>query len=597
MFVVATAGHVDHGKSALVRALTGTDPDRWEEEHRRGLTIDLGFAATSLSSGRRVSFVDVPGHQRFLGNMLSGLGPAPVVCFVVAADQGWQAQSSDHRDAVAALGIDTGLIVVTRADLAQDRAPEVLEQARDELSTTGIGSAPAVIVSSTTGDGLDQLRSRLDEVLSSAARPADADPVRLWVDRAFSLRGAGTVVTGTLGSGQLHREQRLQMLGEDVDATVAVRGLHTHGSDVDALGPINRAAINLRGAATEQLGRGDVLLTPGAWHLSDTLDVRHTTGADLSHAPQRVTVVVGTAAVAARCRRFGDDHARLTLDRQLPLRIGDRLLLRHSAGHTVLSGAQVLDVAPPSLSRRGEGRRRTVTLAGMSAAGDLAEEVRRRACITAASLRRMGVPVPDELPAQVRQLGDWLVDAEQVTRWAQQLRDAVEDHLRQDLLSGGLSAGAAADHLTLPDRALLGPLISQADLHQVAGLITTGTDQRDLGTAETSMAVLERELAAQPFHAPEAYRLTELGLGERELAAAQRQRRLLRLAAGVVLLPSAPERAVRELAALEQPFTVSAARQLLGTTRRVAVPLLEHLDSAGMTRRVDASLREVLEPP
>ena len=132
MYVVATAGHVDHGKSTLVRALTGTEPDRWDEEHRRGLTIDLGFAATTLPSGQDVSFVDVPGHERFLGNMLSGLGPAPVVCFVVAADQGWQAQSSDHRDAAAALGIDTGLIVITRADLAPDRVPDVLEQVREE---------------------------------------------------------------------------------------------------------------------------------------------------------------------------------------------------------------------------------------------------------------------------------------------------------------------------------------------------------------------------------------------------------------------------------------------------------------------------------
>src|SRR5699024_10344858 len=155
-FVVATAGHVDHGKSTLVRALTGIEPDRWDEERRRGLTIDLGFAWTTLPSGRTVSFVDVPGHERFLGNMLAGVGPAPIVLFIVAADEGWQSQSADHRDAIAALGITQGLLVVTRADLAPDRVEEVLAEARTELAGTGLAEAPAVSVSALTGQGMGQ---------------------------------------------------------------------------------------------------------------------------------------------------------------------------------------------------------------------------------------------------------------------------------------------------------------------------------------------------------------------------------------------------------------------------------------------------------
>src|SRR6478735_8206219 len=182
--VVATAGHVDHGKSTLVRALTGMEPDRWAEERRRGLTIDLGFAWTTLPSGRDVAFVDVPGHERFLGNMLAGLGPAPVVCFVVAADEGWRAQSSDHRDAVAALGIEHGLIVVSRIDLAPGRYPTVLAQVRDELAGTGLRNAPAVAVSATTGQGLDDLRHVLDDVLAALPAPVTTGRVRLWVDRS-----------------------------------------------------------------------------------------------------------------------------------------------------------------------------------------------------------------------------------------------------------------------------------------------------------------------------------------------------------------------------------------------------------------------------
>lgn len=594
MYVVATAGHVDHGKSTLVRALTGTEPDRWDEEHRRGLTIDLGFAATTLPSGRDVSFVDVPGHERFLGNMLSGLGPAPVVCFVVAADQGWQAQSSDHRDAVAALGIDTGLIVISRADLAADRVTDVLAEVRQELAGTALHTAPAAVVSAATGEGLDQLRSGLDEVLSAAKTPAEDEPVRLWVDRAFSLRGAGSVVTGTLAAGRLECEQRLHLLGAAVDAPVTVRGLQSHGQDAAAVRAANRVAINLRGAPAEHLSRGDVLLTPDAWHLTEAIDVRYASGQDFSQTPQSVTVHVGTAAVAARCRPFDDRHARLTLSRPMPLRVGDRLLVRSSGRRTVLAGSQVLDVDVPPLTRRGDGGRRQQTLSEMSSAGKLSDEVRRRRAVPEEHAMRMGIPVPEALPRAVRRLGAWLVDADQVTTWTEQLRTATEDHLREHPLSAGLSHGAAADTLDLPDRALLGPVIHQAGLHQSAGRIIPGDSPRDLGAAEASLSVLEQELKERPFSAPEANRLRELGLNDRELAAAERLGRLLRLPGGVVLLPSAPARAMRELASLEQPFTVSAARQALGTSRRVAVPLLEHLDARRWTRRVDSALREVV---
>ena len=195
MYVVATAGHVDHGKSTLVRALTEMDPDRWEEEKRRGLTIDLGFAWTTLPSGADVAFVDVPGHEKFLGNMLAGVGPAPVVLFVVAADEGWQAQSTDHRDALRALGVEHGIIALTRSDRATvDRTAEI----RTQLAGTPLADAPIIPVSAPTGDGIAALRQALDEVLAAVPVPDAQAPVRLWVDRAFSVKGAGTVVTLSL---------------------------------------------------------------------------------------------------------------------------------------------------------------------------------------------------------------------------------------------------------------------------------------------------------------------------------------------------------------------------------------------------------------
>lgn len=594
MQVIATAGHVDHGKSTLIRALTGIEPDRWAEEKRRGLTIDLGFAWTTLPSGRGVSFVDVPGHERFLGNMLAGLGPAPIVCFVVAADEGWQAQSDDHRDAIAALGIDQGVIAVTRADLAPERVDEVIAQVRAELAGTGLADAPALPVSAMTGTGLDELRSALDEAVAAARQPSATERVRLWVDRSFTISGAGTVVTGTLAAGTLTVGDRLQLHGVDHQAGVAVRGLQSRGGPVEQLGPVSRAAVNLRGIDHEQVSRGDVLLTPDVWELTDQLDVRGMTGNTLGEAPEELTAHVGTAAVTARVRPLGADHARLTLDRALPLAVGDRLVLRGSGSRAVYAGVQVLDVDPPALDRRGDGARRAHALEQLPLAGDIAVEVRRRGAIRAQLLQRRGIHVPDPLPEGVQPVGRWLVDAEALEGWTEQLRQAVDAHARANPLAAGLPAKAALDSLRLPDESLLEPVVRAAGLEHADGRLRDPANAAGLGDAEAGIAALEQRLRESPFHAPEAEDLTALRLGPKELAAAERMGRILRLPDSVVLLPTAPALAMRELARLSQPFTTSQARQALDTTRRVAIPLLEHLDSRGWTRRVDAGHREIV---
>ena len=601
MQVVATAGHVDHGKSTLIRALTGIEPDRLAEERRRGLTIDLGFAWTALPSGQEVSFVDVPGHERFLGNMLAGLGPAPIVCFVVAADEGWQAQSSDHRDAVAALGIDQGLLVVTRADLAPERIPEVTAQARSELAGTGLAHAPALAVSAVTGEGMDALREQLDELVTAARRPDPEQRVRLWVDRAFTVSGAGTVITGTLAAGTLRREDRLALIGAHgggehggEGTEVQIRGLQSRSEQLDELGPVSRAAVNLRGVEAEQVGRGDALLTPGTWHLAAQIDVRRTSGAKLADAPSELVAHVGTAAVTARVRPFGADHARLTLERPLPLAVGDALVLRGSGSHAVRTGVRVLDVDPPAPARRGDGRRRQAVLEAMPEGGDLAGEVARRGAVSEQVLRRYGIAVPQELPAGVERHGDQLVDADALADWCEELTVLVARAQRADPLSAGLPRKAAADALSLPAPELLDTVVTAAGLVLEAGRVRDPAAAAGLGAAEAGVAQLERRLAESSFQAPEAEDLVALRLGPRELAAAAAQGRLLRLPEEVVLLPSAPALAMRELARLEQPFTASEARQALGTTRRVAIPLLEHLDARGWTRRVDAGHREIV---
>jgi selenocysteine-specific elongation factor len=572
------------------------EPDRWEEERRRGLTIDLGFAWATLPSGREVAFVDVPGHQRFLANTLAGLGPSPVVCFVVAADEGWQAQSSDHRDSIAALGIAHGLIVITRADRATpDRAAEVLEQARAELAETGLHDAPAVTVSAVDGTGLDELRTALDDVLAQVPAPASAARLRLWVDRSFTIAGAGTVVTGTLAAGAVARGDRLQVLGSGRARSVVVRGLQSRGQPYPTLGPVARVALNLRGVSADDVRRGDALVTPDAWPSTRSLDVRRTTGDSLTEAPERITVHVGTAAVPARLRPFDDDHARLILDRRLPLVLGDRLVLRHPGSRRVLGGAHVLDAEPPPLRRRGDSARRAAALAAMDPGGDVLVEVARRGAVEERHLRRLGL-LPEEgfeTPAGVRVLDGWWVHAPTFDAWQQRLCTALRELHDRDPLAAGLSRGAARDLLALPDDALLDAVARDAGLEQAGGHIRLPGTRDDLGPAEPAVAELERRLRAAPFHAPEADDLAALRLGARELAAAERAGRVLRLRDGVVLLPTAPALAMRELAPLKQPFTTSEARQALGTTRRVAIPLLEHLDARGWTRRLDAGHREV----
>ncbi len=588
MHVVATAGHVDHGKSTLVRALTGMEPDRWAEEKRRGMTIDLGYAWAPLPSGVLLAFVDVPGHQRFIGNMLAGLGPAPAVLFVVAADEGWRRQSAEHLAAVDALGLTTGLLAVTRSDLA-DPGPAI-EQALGRIAGSSLGTVEAVAVSGRTGRGVEQLRTALDGLVTRLPVPQPDAPVRLWVDRAFTVRGSGTVVTGTLGAGTLRVGGELE-LG---DRRVRVRGLQSLGTAYDEVTAVARVAVNLRGVERAEVGRGDALLQPAAWRPTALLDVRLSGPAD--ELPLELVLHVGSAAVPVRLRPLQGDVARLQLTRPLPVRAGDRALLRDPGAQSVAAGVLVLDADPPGLRRRGAARARAGALSSADGHPQLAAEVARRGAVRRAELEALGVQViPD--PA-VLAVGGWLVAADTWRSWAQALLAAVDAHARVAPLEPGLPAEAARHAVGAPDLALLTPLAAETGLERVAGRLRRPGAAGSLGPAEPAVAQLEQRLRAGPFAAPDEHELQALGLGARELAAAAAAGRLLRLRTSsdseLVLLPDGPARAMRVLAALPQPFTLSQARQALGTTRRVAVPLLEHLDHRGWTRRLDGALRQVV---
>ena len=583
MHVVATAGHVDHGKSTLVRALTGMEPDRWAEERRRGMTIDLGFAWTTLPSGEQLSFVDVPGHQRFIANMLAGIGPAPAVLFVVAADEGWCRQSEEHLAALDALDVRHGLLAVTRSDLA-DPAPAVAE-ARARIAASSLGDIDWVTVSGRTGQGMAQLRRALDRLVAALPAPDPGARVRLWIDRAFTVHGAGTVVTGTLAAGSIAVGAELDLRG----TSVIVRGLQVMNSERDRVDAVARVALNLRGLPRGGVGRGDVLVDPRSWHLTSAIDVRVDTATRL---PDELMLHVGTAAVPVRVRPLGDSLVRLSSAEALPLQAGDRAVLRDPGRQTVAAGALVLDADPPPLTRRGAARARAADLRTATGRPDAQTEIERRGAVRRDHLARLGVPL-DHVDG-VHQVGGWLISAAAWTGWVARAAQLVDDWADRDPLDPAVPIPALGRGLGLPrDARVVTAVIEAAGLRSVDGRVSRPNVVADLDRGAAGVRTLVERLRAAPFAAPERYELDALGLGPRELAAAHKAGVLLRISADIVLLPDADEQALTRLRSLRQPFTTSAAREALATTRRVVIPLLEHLDQRGSTERVDGATRRI----
>ncbi|WP_067812164.1 selenocysteine-specific translation elongation factor [Actinomadura kijaniata] len=573
MQVVATAGHVDHGKSALVRALTGTDPDRLAEERRRGLTLDLGFAWTDLPSGRRLAFVDVPGHERFVTTMLAGAGPVPAVLFAVAADEGWMPQSEEHLAALDALGVRHGVLAVTRCDVA---APKLaLRQARERLATTGLRNVESVTVSAVTGEGLPDLTAALDRLTGRLPVPDPAAPVRLWIDRAFTVQGSGTVVTGTLTAGTVGTGDELVLM--PAGERVRVRAVESAKERLDSVHGVTRVALNLRGVDHHRVSRGMSLVTPAAWTPTTCIDVRTRFNEPSGRLPRQMILHIGSAAVPVRLRPLGPDTARLTINARLPLHVGDTALLR-DPGRRAVAGVHVLDVRPPTLVRRGAGAARARELATWPdrPSGDVL--LRRHGVLTRADLALMGCAAP----VDAVEVDDWLADPVHWDDLHHRLVKEVTAHAADHPLAPGLPLEAARLRLSLPSRALVAALVRDP-LRLSGGRVHARTEPPPQVTAAVSR--LRGHLAGAPFRAPTSEELAGLGLTPAVLAAAAREGLVLPLPGDVVLLPDAPARALALLAGLPQPFTLGQARQALGATRRVAAALLEHLDREGATRR------------
>ncbi len=539
-------------------------PDRWAEEQRRGLTIDLGFAWTELG-GRQLAFVDVPGHERFVANMLAGVGPVPAVMFVVAATEGWMPQSEEHLAALDALGVRHGLLVISKADLTDPGS--AVAQASERLATTSLAGAPVAI-----GTDLDRVRAELVTLTDRLPAPDPGADVRLWIDRSFTVRGAGTVVTGTLAAGTVRVGDELEHAGR----RLTVRGLQALGHNHSEVGAVARIALNLRGVDRHDIGRGDTVRTPGAWLDTAEIDVALRSAGTLH---RQLVLHIGSAAVPVQVRALGPAAARLRLARPLPLRVKDIGLLRDPGRHRIAAGIEVLDVRPPGLRRRGAARLRAAELAtGQVRAPDFAR---------AADLSAMG------LPERGQRVGDWVVDPQWWSARREDATAAVRRWAGDHDIAAGMPMETLRQHVGLPATELVPKLLDGTGLEVADGLVRppgAGLPAR----VDKAVRAVEEWLIAEPFRAPEADELAELKLGPRELAAAMRAGRLTRIAEGVVLGPDALDRAAGVLATLPQPFTVSEARRALRTSRRVAVPLLEQLDARRVTRRGDDGTRVLI---
>ncbi len=614
-FVIGTAGHIDHGKSTLVKALTAIDPDRLEEERRRGMTIDLGFAYMDLPSGRHLGLIDVPGHQRFLKNMLAGVHGIDAVLFVVAADEGPMPQTHEHLAILDLLGVAHGVVALTKADLVdQDWLRLVIQEVHEVLQKSVLHDAPIVPVSAVTGLGLDQLKSALDDELAATAPRPDTGRPRLAVDRAFAMSGFGTVVTGTLVGGSLKVGDELALY--PAGKSLRIRGLQQHNRAVDLARPGSRTAVNLVGAERKDVARGDVLAP--RHHLSPTrrFDVRLTVLNSSSHPVRhraQLLLYVGTAEVPVELVLLEDDAlrpgsagwAQIFSERPVVALPGDRFILRRPAPVETVAGGVIVDVDPRRHRRRDprvivelEGRER-----GDPAAALAVELGRHRIGATIAELsRRLGMDA-----ALVERLGGQLAEAGTALRfdgaffarqaWDQlgdRVHSALEDYHEAHPLRAGMPREELRTRVGLPSSLFAEAVARMVDDGLVADrageLALPGHHARLSTDQQLAIEGLMRELEAAAFSPPP---LPELA-GRYHLTPAMVQYlvaegRIVRVNDDTIFAAGAYQEAVARLTAhlrQEGKVTVAQARDLLGSSRRYVLPLLEWLDAQKVTRRV-----------
>ena len=576
MPLIGTAGHVDHGKSTLIRRITGRDPDRWAEEKRRGLTIDLGFAWASLPDGTEVSFVDVPGHERYLKNMLAGVEAIGVALFVVAADEGWMPQSEEHLAVLDLLEVTKGVVALTKVDLVDDELVELATaEIAEQLAGSSLEGARIHPVSGVTGEGIDDLLVTL-AVLTGEESPDDGRP-RLWVDRSFTISGAGTVVTGSLLGGRLSADDTIEIY--PTGRLARIRGLQSHETPHSSVGPGRRVAVNLAGVDHNEVARGDMIGLRGQWDLTSRLAVGLRTARFAGSLDQRGAYQIHVGSGAHRVDIIGLDEevAVLGTDRSLPLAVGDRFILRDTGRHLVVAGGRVLDPDP------GPTRRALVTSAGIDPEkGSAAIATRLLGIRRSDSVQRLAAHSGGGSPREAFVVGDQALDPSYQVELARRAVKLVEGQHRRHPLRPGLPIATLAGRLGVSTQIVEALVDRSGDLTRHGPDVALSDHEAALTEDQTRAWERARERLNQGLAVPDD---TDLGVDPEILHLKLRSGDLVRISPGLVYLPEQVEELKAHMASLGADFTVAEFRDVAHLSRKYAVPILEWSDKEGLTVR------------
>jgi len=617
MRVIGTAGHVDHGKSTLVQALTGIDPDRLKEEKDRQMTIDLGFAWTTLPSGEGLGFVDVPGHRDFIENMLAGVGGIDAALFVIAADEGIMPQSREHLAILDLLEIDGLIVALSRIDLVPDGEwiDLVEEETAALLEDTRFAGAPMVRVSAVSGEGISELLEVMDSVLKSSKPRLDMNRPRLPIDRAFTIAGFGTVVTGTLVDGHLKKGEDVELLPRGLSARI--RGLQTHKENVEVAEPGSRVAANITGPSVDQIERGDVMALPGTDLPTSRLDVRfrvveHTALA-IRHNAQ-VKFFSGSAQRMARVRLLQETPLKggengwlqLELERPVVVRRGDHFILRQPSPGSTLGGGSIADPHPVRRHRRTdaaviEGLERLASgvpeevllasIAGKIPVGleDAAREAGMSIAAAAAGLLQLQNSRALVVLNEQAEQKDWT--ALSAATWGDYLtraQELLEGYHKDHPLRGGIPVEEFRNRLGSSGKELQESFVDRGLVSRVGNRVRLPNFEIAHSAAQArSIQSLMELFAGSPYRPPTLKESREI-VGEELLEGLIEGGQLVKVSEGVVFAGEAylgmKDRVTEQLRAGGE-ITIAQVRDLFGTSRKYALALMEHLDSIGLTYR------------
>jgi selenocysteine-specific elongation factor len=592
-FVVGTAGHIDHGKSTLITALSGIDPDRLAEEKRRGMTIDLGFAHMTLPSGREIGIVDVPGHARFMRNMLAGAHGLDVVLLIVAADEGVMPQTREHLDVIQLLEVPRGIVVLTKSDLVD---AEWLALVKEEVRKV-VEGWPIVTVSAVTGDGVGELVAKLDELLAGASPRNDAGRPRLPVDRVFTMSGFGTVVTGTLVDGVIRVGDEMEVV--PAGRTVRIRGLQRHNEKVESVGPGSRVAANLTGVEKSDLARGDVLSAPRSVQPARRIDAKvrvlGSASQPLRHGAQ-LLLHSGTAEVPARLIVLdgdaippgGEGWVQLYLERPIAAAAHDRFVLRVASPAQTVAGGTFVDVAPRKHPRHDSAVRDSLD---RRAAGNVLEEELRkypRGVTVTGLLKATVAPRADVAGLHARRLGDWIFSDDAWKSVSKRAASELEAYHATYPLRSGMGREELRNRIGVSAAAfpaVLRGLVEDGTLVESDGSLAA--PGHSVALEDAGLVHLLDEHRFAPPALPDAMQQT--GATAEIVRALAQRGEIVKVSDDVAFSKEGFDAAVelvKQIIAVEGSVTVAQLRDRMSASRKPVLALLEYLDSQRVTRRV-----------